>query len=327
MDATLYTGTGATLSITNAGSFKPDFIWTKCRSNVVDNCLVDAVRGGNKILYSNLTNAEDTASFIDSFNTGGYTINSGAGGGGNTNTRTYVGWQWQAGQGSTSSNTSGSITSTVSVNTTAGFSIIKWTGTGATGTMGHGLGVAPKFMILKDTTNAYNWYVYTTATGSNIRLEGLNTTAASTSAPSEFTTTSSLITNIPSSASLNTSGAQMLIYAWAEIAGFSKFGSYTGNGSTDGPFVYCGFRPKYIMYKRTDATQSWILMDTSRSPSNVEDKFLGANFADSEYTGTILDMLSNGFKVREAGTQTNASGGTYIFMAFAENPFKNANAR
>jgi hypothetical protein len=198
--------------------------------------------------------------------------------------------------------------------------------TGAT--IGHGLGVAPKMIILKTRSNTQNWPVYHASIG-NTGFVTLNTTAATTTNIGAFNNTSptSTVFTIGDPGYFYTSGYTYVAYCWAEIAGFSKFGSYTGNGSADGPFVYCGFRPKYIMYKRTDATQSWIPMDTSRSPFNVADKFLIANNSDSEYTGTILDMLSNGFKVREAGTQTNANGGTYIFMAFAENPFKNANAR
>jgi hypothetical protein len=330
MDATLYTGTGATLSITNAGSFKPDFIWTKCRSNVVDNCLVDAVRGGNKILYSNLTNAEDTASFIDSFNTGGYTINSGAGGGGNTNTRTYVGWQWQAGQGSTSSNTSGTITSTVSVNATAGFSVVTYTGTGANATVGHGLGVAPK-MIITRYRGVESWSVYHTSLGGTKTLYlNLTNAANTTSLAWNNTDPTSTVFSLGSAGTTNTSGSPgMVAYCWAEIAGFSKFGSYTGNGSVSGPMIYLGFQPKFVMFKDTTNAQPWYMWDASRNTSNSITRILNANNSNAEGVGSsgeYLDFLSNGFKLRSDAASLNNSGDNYIYMAFASNPFKNSNA-
>jgi hypothetical protein len=333
MDATLYTGTGATLSITNAGSFKPDFIWTKCRSNVVDNCLVDAVRGGNKILYSNLTNVEDTASFIDSFNTGGYTINSGAGGGGNTNTRTYVGWQWQAGQGSTSSNTSGSITSTVSVNTTAGFSVVTYTGNGTSGaTVGHGLGVAPKMIINKSrATSATDWGVYHASNG-NTGAVFLNDTSAFITNSGYWNNTSpaSSVFTLGLAANFNQSGQTYVAYCWAEIAGFSKAFSYTGNASTDGPFVFCNFRPRFILFKNSSAVTVWIIFDTARNTYNFVDTQLRPNASDADNSAGSafsMDILSNGFKVRSSDSNFNGSGNTIIGMAFAENPFKNSNAR
>jgi len=329
MDATLYTGNLTGQSITNAAAFKPDLVWIKSRSAATDNKLTDSVRGATLALVSNSSAAETTdLTGLTAFNSNGFTL--GASTTYNNTGATYVGWQWQAGQSSGSSNTSGTITSTVSVNTTAGFSVVTFTANGVTGaTVGHGLGVAPKFMIVRARNTAQGiWPVYHASIG-NTGYLALNTTAATTTNIGMWNNTSptSTVFTIGDPGFLWGSGFTYVAYCWSEIAGFSRFGSYTGNGSTDGPFVYTGFRPKFIMYKRTDATQSWILMDTSRSPYNVADKFLGANFADSEYTGTILDMLSNGFKVREAGTQTNANGGTYIYMAFAENPFKNVLAR
>ena len=338
MAATLYTGNGTTTGNTqvvsnavNGVSFQPDFVWIKARnSSTPFHILNDNVRGANKILYSNSTDVENSVSNVfNSFNSNGFTAaynSSFSQTVTNASGQTYVGWQWKAG-GTAVTNTAGSITSTVSANTTTGFSIVKWTGTGSSGTTGHGLGVAPKFMILKDATNAYNWYVYTTATGSNLRFEGLNTTSAASSQPSQFTTTSTLIENIPGIVSLNTSGATMILYCWAEIAGFSKFGSYTGNGSADGPFVYLGFRPRFVMIKRTDTVGDWWMYDTSRSASNTANLVLYANSSAAEISDSNVDILSNGFKLRSATYQPNVSGGTFIYAAFAENPFKYANAR
>ena len=324
-----YTGDGSasrTIVDTNAVSFQPDFVWVKGRSGATDHALYDAVRGTTKDLVSNSTAAETTQSTgLTGFVNGGFTVGNLAKM--NTSGATYVAWCWKAGN-STSSNTSGSITSTVSVNTTAGFSIVTYTGTGANATVGHGLGVAPAMIIVKRRSGAEAWGVYHRSLGATQAINLELTVAAYTYAIAwNNTAPTSSTFSLGTWAAVNSSGGTFVAYCWAEIAGFSRFGSYTGNGSTDGPFVYTGFRPEFIMYKRTDATQSWILMDTSRSPFNVADKFLLANASDSEYTGAILDILSNGFKVREAGTQTNANGGTYIFMAFAENPFKISNAR
>ena len=316
-----YTGTGASNARTGVG-FKPDWVWIKGRSGATDHGLYDAVRGVQKDLVSNSGSAETTQTTgLTAFGSDGFTV--GALAKLNTSSATYVAWNW-LGANTTVSNTSGTITSTVSANTTSGFSIVKWTGTGATGTIGHGLGIAPKLLILKDTSNAYNWYVYTSATGSNIRFEGLNNTNASTSATSEFTTTSTLITNVPTFASLNTSGANMLLYCFAEVKGYSKFGSYTGNGSTDGTFIYTGFKPAWVMWKRSDsAGYDWDIYDTARDTYNLAFKEIlaNANTAESSSTVLALDILSNGFKLRTTNDNGNGSGGTYIYMAFASNPF------
>ena len=346
MDATLWTGDGTTRSITNASSFKPDFVWVKSRSNSSQNELVDSVRGANgsvmRTLFSNQTGAEQTVNtdadlqygLIASINSNGFTVGPGSANAGQTNypAYTYVGWQWQAGQGSTSSNTNGSITSTVSVNTTAGFSVVTYTGVGGTGTVGHGLGVAPKFIITKYRNIANAWYCYHASTGAGNVLF-LNQTNASTADTGVWNNTSPT-SSVFSVGSLNTnqSTGTYVAYCWAEIAGFSKFGSYTGNGSADGTFVYLGFRPKFIMYKRTNLTGSWGIFDTSRNTYNLSKNVLYANLADAEYTSTgagfdNIDILSNGFKPRQTNSGINASGSTYIYMAFAENPFKYSLAR
>ena len=329
MDATLYTGTGATQVITNAGAFKPDFVWMKTRNVSANSNLVDSVRGVTKLLQSNSTGAEATnTDVLSSFNSNGFTVVSDYGS--NYAGNTYVGWQWQAGQGTNTTNTAGTVTSTVSVNTTAGFSIVLYTGNGGAMTMGHGLGVAPKLIILKDRDIGRPWPVYHGSLATNQYLI-LNTTAAvatSTSYWNNTAPTSTVFSVNGLEGNVGANGEKYVAYCWAEIAGFSKFGSYTGNGSTDGPFVFTGFRPKFVMYKRTDSTGNWIVLDSARDTINANDVYLYANDSASEASGAFdTDFLSNGFKLRNTNTSYNTSGATMIYMAFAENPFKNANAR
>jgi hypothetical protein len=338
MDATLYTGTGTTQTITNAGSFKPDLVWLKTRS-IAGNShyLFDAVRGVGKYVSSDATTAEATlATSLTSFNSNGFSLGT-AGGAINGSGTTFVGWQWQAGQGSTSSNTSGSITSTVSVNATAGFSVVTYTGTGANATVGHGLGVAPKMIIVKSRSGVLLWVVYH-ASLLNTQYIVLNTTAAVvSSSPTVWnsTTPTSSVFSLGTATGVNTNGATFVAYCWAQIAGFSSFGSYIGNGNANGPFIYTGFRPKYVMVKVSSTGargvfDGWNINDTSRSPFNLCRAFLQANTTAAEdSTNNYLDMdiISNGFKLRSASDGSNTNAQTYIYMAFAENPFKNALAR
>jgi hypothetical protein len=347
MDATLWTGDGATTrSITNASSFKPDLIWIKGRSSTGSHLLQDSNRGFGTAtkLSTNSTNAENNASadatdpiygYITAANSNGFSVNVGTTPAQtNNNGVTFVGWQWQAGQGTNTSNTSGSTTSTVSVNTTAGFSIVKYTGTGSAATIGHGLGVAPKWIVVKGRNTAIEWLVYHTSLGATQYIT-LNTTGAAASAASAWNNTAptSSVFSVLSAGSTNFSGTNYVAYCWAEIAGFSKFGSYTGNGSTDGTFVYTGFRPKYVLIKSSsNAPTEWLVWDSARNQYNSTNSFLYPNLFLDEFTGSAadLDFLSNGFKMRNTNTGTassNQSGYTYIYMAFAENPFKNANAR
>jgi len=325
MDATLYTGTGATQSITNAASFKPDFVWLKSRSATTNHQIFDSVRGTTKVLVSNSTEAETTsANTITSFNSGGFTVGTNTAI--NTNAATYVGWQWQAGQGSTSSDTNGTITSTVSVNASAGFSIATFTGTGAAGTVGHGLGVAPSMYIVKSRSAVGDWWVYHTSLGAGKTIWLSLTDAAATGGYWSNTAPTSSVFSIATGGGLNVNGVTQVAYCWTPIAGFSAFGSYTGNGSDNGPFVYTGFRPKFVMIKRTDSTSDWYIWDTARDTYNVVTNTLLADTSGAETSATSIDDLSNGFKCRSA-TVVNASGGTYIYATFAENPFKNALAR
>jgi hypothetical protein len=328
MDATTYTGTGASNSITNASGFKPDLVWVKGRSGATSHALYDSVRGTTIDLVSDSTAAETTQTTgLTAFGTGGFTV--GALAKMNTSAATYVGWQWQAGQGSTSSNTNGSITSTVSVNATAGFSVVTYTGTGANATVGHGLGVAPKMVIVKNRGSAVAWTAWHTSIA-NTEYLVLNTTAAVATGATWWnsTTPTSSVFSVGTSTSTNASTNTYVVYCWAEIAGFSKFGFYTGNGLADGSFVYTGFRPKFIMIKRADVTANWVIMDGSRNTYNQVNLNLNPNSSGAEESiYAYEDFLSNGFKLRTTDGAWNASGGTYIYMAFAENPFKYANAR
>jgi hypothetical protein len=327
MDATTFTGTGASQSVVNTAAFKPDLVWAKSRGSAQDNWLADSNRGANNILYSNLTNAETVGGgVISSFNSNGFGVTSVF-----TNAVAYVGWQWQAGQGTTSSNTNGTITSTVSVNATAGFSVVTYTGTGANATVGHGLGVAPKMVIVKCRSFAYGWNVWHT-TLSGTQYLNLNTTGSVGTATDAWNSTipNSTVFSLGTNLGLNESGKTYVAYCWAEIAGFSKFTSYTGNGSADGPFIFTNFQPKFVMIKKTDtAGNYWVIRDTTRNTYNTTDLNLYPNVSDAEASASsaYIDILSNGFKIRGVASDVNTSSATYIVMAFASNPFKNSNAR
>jgi hypothetical protein len=327
MNVVLYTGNGSTQSITGVG-FQPDFVWCKSRSSGVTNhALFDVVRGADLWLGSNLTNAEinGAGTFLTSFNSDGFSVGSGAVV--NTNAGTYVAWNWKA-NGAGSSNTAGTITSTVSANTTSGFSIVTYTGTGANATVGHGLGVAPSMVIAKLRSNTSNWPVYHRSLDAG-KVVWLDLTDAQTTSVSYNGAPTSSIINLGTAGGTNTSSGTHVIYAFAAVAGYSAFGSFTGNGSTDGPFVYTGFKPRWIMIKNaTAAGNAWLVFDTVRDTYNVTKGYLAPNNANSENTSSsILDITSNGFKLRDSFVAWNGSGDTFIYAAFAENPFKYSLAR
>jgi len=321
-DIDVYTGNSSTNSRSNF-DFSPDFVWIKSRTGADSHLLFDAVRGATKFVYSNSTQSELTnANTLTSFDTNGFTL--GNDGSVNNTVHNYVAWCWDAG-GSGSSNTAGSITSTVSANPTAGFSIVSYTGTLANATVGHGLGVAPSMIICKQRTGAANdWGVYHKSLG-NGKLLKLNTTDSQLTASTIWNNTSPTSTVFSlGSSNLGNNSAPNIAYCFAEIEGYSKFGSYAGNDSSNGPFVYCGFRPSWVLVKRTDSTGSWALVDNTRSAYNVADDVLNPNTASTESTSdTAIDLLSNGFKLRSA--QRNFSGASYIFAAFAEHPFGGSN--
>jgi hypothetical protein len=327
-DATTYTGNGSTQSITNSGSMQPDWVWFKRRSVSGNSGLYDSIRGGNKSFCSNETSAETTEAFTIGFNSNGVTIPTGDSQV-NANGTTYVAWQWRASNATSVTNNDGSITSFVRVNTTSGFSVVAYTGNGANATVGHGLGVAPSVVICKRRSGIGGWLTGFTALGWN-KYVVLNSTEASQNATTEWNgAPTSTVFTLGTDTFANGSGATYVAYCFSEVAGYSKFGSYTGNGSTDGTFVYTGFSPKYVMMKKTSSTGNWIIFDSARGVFNLNDNYLYANSSDSEGTSSSqgMDFLSNGFKNRNTYTDCNDSGATYIYMAFAENPFKYSLAR
>ena len=321
----LYTGTGATQSITGVG-FQPDFTWIKGRTYIEDHMLQNSISGSIKTLRSNSTGAEYTPTGgLSSFDADGFSIGSDVAM--NKVSESMCSWNWLADNTSGSSNTDGSITSTVSANTTSGFSIVSYTGTNASATVGHGLGAVPKVIIVKCRTTVDNWGVYTAMTGntSKLRLNGSNATITGVSSWDSTTPTSSVF-SLGADTEVNNTSAT-IAYCFAEVKGFSKFGSYTGNGSTDGTFVYTGFKPAFVMIKCTSSgTTQWRMYDDKRDTYNPVYKELNANTSDAENASTRYhDFVSNGFKMRDTNVNTNGSGSTYIYMAFAENPLVGTN--
>jgi hypothetical protein len=328
-DVLLYTGNGSSNRAVSGLSFQPDFMWSKSRSNSYGNKLYDAVRGVTKQIVSNDSATESTTGTenLVSFDSGGVTIGNDTGINGSG--ATFVDWFWKA-NGTGVSNTAGSITSTVSANTSAGFSIVTFSTNASSGgaTIGHGLGVAPSMILMKARNQTYSWDVYHVSLGANYRMI-LNSTAAISASSSDYwnsTTPTSSVFSI--NQGFYGSGVDTVAYCFSEVAGYSKFGSYTGNGSNDGVFLYCGFRPRFIMFKCTSALGHWIMFDSARNTYNVVNDSLRANVNDAENESYgEYDFTSNGLKIRTTDIGTNGSGSSYIFMAFAENPFKYSLAR
>ena len=320
----LYTGTGSSGSkaITGVG-FQPDWLWIKNRTVAQEHWLADSVRGTTKFLESNSTNAEssDGATGLASFDSDGFTLGTGSDRTNDLN-ESMVAWCWLAG-GTASSNTDGSITSSVSANTTAGFSIVSFTGTAANATVGHGLGVAPACFITKSRVNAENWGFYHQSLGNGKQLE-LNTTAAQKTSSAYYNNTSptSTVFSIGTADSTN-DNQNMIAYCFAEIKGYSKFGSYTGNGNADGTFVYTGFKPAFIILKNTSNAQNWYMYDNKRSDFNLSNDHIYADLSNAEVANSShgIDILSNGWKIKTSNDGWNGSGENYIYMAIAENPF------
>jgi len=321
----LYTGNGSTQSITGVG-FQPDMVWTKVRSTTDNHNLEDAVRGAGETLYPDLTLAEYTdATAITSFDSDGYSI--GSQGNVNANTQTFVSWNWLA-SNTTASNTDGSITSTVSANTTAGFSIATYTGNNTNAqTIGHGLGVAPKVYIIKRRDSTSAWGMYHGSLGANkyLQLESTNAEATDTGIWNNTAPTSSVLSIGNAGYFNNASGGTYVCYAFAEKNGYSKFGSYTGNGNADGAFIYTGFKPAFVITKCSSNAENWDMFDNKRNTFNVVDKILKPSATNGESTFTTMDFVSNGFKHRNSDAEFNSSGRTYIYMAFAEEPLVGTN--
>jgi hypothetical protein len=331
----LYTGVNPSAATVTTG-FEPGFVWIKSRTQTYSHYLYNSVLGGGRWLYSNGTNVEDTSGDAITFSSTGFTTTASAGatneaGQGADN---LISWTWRTASSNTT-NTNGAITSIVRANQTAGFSVVTYTGAGTgAGTVGHGLGAAPKFIICKSRTTTNDWVVWHSSFTSSqyILLNGTGSTQSISNYWGSSVPTSSVFgvytgDNIPNNNYLN---ASMIAFCWAEVEGFSRFGTYTGNGSADGPFVYCGFKPAFVLIKNTTGN-NWTIVDNKRDASNVAKRrlFPGANATEDSGANNV-DMLSNGFKLRisgasDAGANQNAT--TFIYAAFAESPFKYATAR
>jgi hypothetical protein len=325
-----YSGGSGSLVRTFDGNsdLQPDWTWHKSRGQTYSHYLFDSTRGVGLYLKSDSNVGDDGTSgdttSLTSFDSNGFTL---PGGSAITDgSAPIMCWAWKANGGTTSSNSDGSITSTVQANTTSGFSIVTYTGNGAdTATVGHGLGSTPKMIIFKRRDSTNNWIVYHNSLTSASNFLSLNTTDAEATASNIFddTAPTSSVFTLGFSAAVNANTSTFVAYCFAEKQGYSKFGSYTGTGNADGPMVFCGLKPAWVMIRRTDSTGSWLIWDTKRTPYNVTGTVLYANDSSAEetYSSYNLDFLSNGFKIRGTDVYTNASGGTYIYMAFAEHPF------
>lgn len=315
-DATTYVGTGATQSVANSGNMQPDFVWIKSRTQTTNHGLMDSQRTSGGVpynLFSNLNSAENLgASYLTStpFLTNGFQLNTNTSG--NALSQSYIAWQWKEAS-------------------RAGFDIVLYTGNGANRTIAHNLGNVPKMMIVKDRTAANDWAVYhvanTNAPATQYLL--LNSTAVTATDSTYWNNTAptSSVFSVGTNVDVNANGDAYVAYLWAQIANFSRFGSYVGNGNADGPYVSCGFRPSFVLIRRTNVAANWVLMDDQRDGYNVNNDQLYPNLSNVEATTDLIDIVSDGFKIRSTDASVNASGGTYIYAAFAENPFKYARAR
>ena len=326
-DAKLWTGNSTDQRAITGYQFSPDFVWIKRRNASYGHPIMDTVRGLNSghagVIYANATNAEDTGatSSIRSFNSDGF--NLGTDGGINYSGSTYVGWAWDAGS-STVSNTDGNVTTNVRANTAAGFSIVTYTGSGSsTASYGHGLNAEPHMIMTKKLSAANDWYIYFKASG-NSALISLNSSSSFGSLSNYWGTVNNTVFSQTYSSAGPNNGDQVA-YCFAPVEGYSAFGSYTGNGSTDGPFVHTNFRPAFLLVKCADTNGTqWTIYDASRDPSNVVQSVLWADTSEAEFVNSVnnIDFLSNGFKIRNTHIERNTSGDTYIYAAFAENPFQ-----
>jgi hypothetical protein len=324
----LYTGNGSTQSITGVG-FQPDFCWFKNRTSAQSHVIVDSIRG-RAGLQPNETNPEyalNSGRDFGTFDSDGFTVlNPEQYNSFNYNTGSIVSWNWLGANGTTA-NTDGSISSTVSANTTSGFSIVKWSGTGSSATLGHGLGIAPSMIITKSLGSSA-WGVYNENLG-NTKVLFLDESGANGTNIAYWNNTSptSSVFTVGSDAAVNHSGNDMIAYCFANVKGFSKMGSYTGNGNADGSFIYTGFSPAFVMIKETTGTGKWVMKDNRRTGINVNQSTIYANEPEAEGTPgyELIDLLSNGFKQRGTGSYVNGSGTPYIFMAFAEAPLVGSN--
>ena len=325
-DAVTYTGNAGTNNITGLG-FKPDLVWIKIRNTASNGPLVDSSRGNNKVTFSQITNPEVTSANLTSFNTDGFSLDgtSDYQANFNGNSNTYIAWCWKANGGTTASNSDGSITSTVQANQSAGFSIVTYTGTGSAATVGHGLGVAPKWIIVKNRDTDRNWACFhSDFNSSGKRALLMNTGGTDLSNYWNGTQPTSSVFSLGSETEVNKSSDDIVAYCWADVDGYSKFGSWEGNGNSFGPFIYTGFRPRMIFSMRTDTTSGFRVRDTARETHNPTQKIVWWTFDLQEFTssGYNFDILSNGFKVRTSSGDFNANGSVHVYGAWGDVPFK-----
>ena len=317
----IYTGSSSSVTVTNDGNsnLQPDLIWCKRRNGSNNHNIFDTNRGLDNRQWTDLASASNTGTSVsavtDGFSTGTYWGDI------NSNGNTFVGWQWKGNGGTNSTNYDGSITSTVQANTTAGFSIVKWTGTGSNGTVGHGLGVAPDCIFFKNYTAAENWTTYHSVQGNTGGLY-LNLNNQFNTAGSWYNDTSPTTSVFSVGTNSKTNGGTMVAYCFADIKGYSKFGSYTGNGNADGTFVYTGFKPAWFCVKGTDITQNWQLWDNKRNdyPNNPRQEILSPSSSSTESGNYNVDFLANGVKIRDTDGAWNSDGNNYVYLAFAVNP-------
>jgi hypothetical protein len=298
----LYTGNGSTQSITGV-NFQPDWVWIKDRGNATNHMVFDSVRGTEKELHTQNTDTETTQSnTLTAFGSDGFSLGSHADV--NDSSDTYVAWNWKK-------------------TATAGFDIVSYSGNGSSRTISHSLSAVPKLIILKNRSEAFDWRTYTTVIDGSMDYVFLNKTDAKSDDSVSVPTSS--VFSLDNSNQTNKNGNNFIAYLFADVKGYSKFGSYTGNGDADGTFVYTGFRASFVMCKRSSGTGNWQMFDSKREGYNVDNDGLQANLSNAEATDDDLDILSNGFKLRGSGNDLNGSGETYIYMAFAESPFTNSN--
>ena len=324
MDTVLYQGNAAARSITGL-AFNPDLVWIKSRSAATDHELTDSVRGVTKSLSSNLASVEQTdTNGLTAFNSDGFSLGTDTKY--NNNIATYVAWTWDAGS-STVTNTAGSSTSQVRANPSSGFSIVTYTGTGANATVGHGLNVAPGMVIVKRlTTTSANWNVRHASIAASNTIQ-LNLTGSAFSSPTNWNSTAptSTVFSVGTNTEVNANTASYVAYCFSPVSGYSSFGSYNGNNSSDGPFVYFGFRPAVVIIKRSNSTGNWVILDDKREGYNVDNDELYANLTDFESGNDLIDITSNGFKVRSSSSTVNS--GILIYAAWAATPFQYSRAR
>ena len=327
MNTVLYTGNGGTQSITGVG-FQPDLVWGKSRSITEGNSLNDVVRGATKSILTNNNAAQETISGVTSFNSDGFSLGSNAHM--NANSSSMVSWNWKAGTSFTNDASStgiGSMDSAGSVNEEAGFAIVSYTGNETASTLKHGLSTVPQMIIIKGLISARDWVVgqHTQGWTKSAYLNEANAFSNQTHFNNTAPTSSVFTIEGGSNSNVNTNNAAYISYIFSERQGYSKFGSYVGNGNADGPFVYTGFKPAFVMVKLSSGADDWQVLDNKRSPINIVGGYLRPNSSGATVSNDVIDFLSNGFKLRTSAGSWNPNGGTFIYMAFAENPFVASN--